>query len=115
MSAHHLLPASLLLLACAATPAQTCPNLGSQPVAAAWTCAPVALQCPGTTSWPQWKLFTPRHRAPAAHAGYRPRTPRERPAVLFQYGCTGLVFAPIALIRVRRMGYVIDMPEQRCR
>jgi hypothetical protein len=99
----------------AALHAQVCPNFGSQRVPASWTAAPVSLPCPGVSTWPAWRLRTPRHRAPTPHAGYRPLVARERPALLFQYACTGLVFAPVVLIRVRAMGYVVDMPEVSCR
>lgn len=111
-------PRLLLFLACwigAALRAQSCPNFGSQLVPASWSAAPVSLACPGGGAWPAWLLFTPRHRAPTPHMGFRPGTARERPALLLRYACTGLVFAPVALIRVRTMGYVVDMPEESCR
>ena len=100
---------------CPQTPAQSCPNLGSQWVAASWQPAPVALACPGAPAWPQWHLFIPAHRAPTPRAGFRPQSSRERPALLFQYRCTGLTFAPVALVRVRAMGYVVHMRAEPCR
>jgi len=109
---------SLLLsaLAADAAPAQTCPGYGSTPVPAAWTAAPIALGCPGAPSWPAWHLATPRHRAPTPHRpGYRPGVARTKGALLVPYACTGLLFAPITLLRVRVMGYVVDLAEHPCR
>ena len=100
---------------CPHTSAQVCPNLGSQRIAASWQPAPVALACPGAPTWPQWHLFIPAHRAPTPRAGFRPRSSRERRALLFQYRCTGLTFAPVALVRVRTMGYVVHMRAESCR
>ena len=111
-------PRLLLFLACwigAALRAQSCPNFGSQLVPASWSAAPVSLACPGGGAWPAWLLFTPRHRAPTPHMGFRPGTARERPALLLRYACTGFLFKPVALVRVRTMGYVVDMPEESCR
>lgn len=105
----------VLAASCSGAAAQWCPNLGTQRAAASWQAAPVALGCPGAPAWPQWHLFTPPHRAPTPRAGFRPRSSRERRALLFQYRCTGLIFAPIALVRVRTMGYVVHMQAESCR
>ena len=109
-----------LLVGCALlarpTVAQVCPAYGSTPIAATWTPAPVSLGCLGAPAWPQWHLYTPRHRAPNAHRpGFRPGVARQRGALLVPYACTGLLLAPIALQRVRVMGYVVDLPEHPCR
>ena len=100
---------------CPNTSAQGCPNLGSLRVAASLQPAPVSLACLGSPAWPQWHLFIPAHRAPTARVGFRPRSSRERRALLFQYRCTGLTFAPVALVRVRTMGYVVHMRAESCR
>ena len=107
-----------LLVGCALlarpTVAQVCPAYGSTPIAATWTPAPVSLGCLGAPSWPQWHLYTPRHRAPTPHTGFRPGQVREKRALLVPYACTGLDFAPVRLLRVRVMGYVVDMQEVAC-
>ena len=98
----------------AAPRAQACVNFGSTPMPASWTAAPVLLGCAGAPHWPQWHLYTPPHRAPAPHVGYRPGQVRELRALLVPYACTGLLFAPVVLQRVRSLGYVVDMAEEPC-
>jgi hypothetical protein len=111
---------SLLLLLASLTapaprgPAQSCPDYGSVPVAATWTPAPVALGCPGALTWPQWHLFTPRYRALAPKTGYRPGATSLEPALLVPYACTGLLFAPVRLGRIRAMGFVVDTAQAIC-
>ena len=106
-------PLALTLLS-AAAPAQPCPNFGAQARPATWSASPVLLQCPNAPNWPQWHLYTPRHRAPTPHTGFRPGQVREKRALLVPYACTGLDFAPVRLLRVRVMGYVVDMQEVAC-
>ena len=113
---HTVAVATLLALTLLSVtaPAQPCPDFGSQARPATWSAGPVALQCPNAATWPQWHLYTPRHRAPAPHLGFRPGQVRELRALLVPYACTGLDFAPVRLLRVRVMGYVVDMQEVAC-
>lgn len=109
-----------LLIACPLTvsllaPARPCSDYGSLPVASTWTPAPVALHCPGAPSWPQWHLYTPRHRALTPRQGYRPGVSTQQPALIVPYSCTGLLFAPIQLGRIRAMGFVVDTAQVPCR
>jgi len=99
---------------CATAAAQSCVDFGSTPMPSTWTAAPVLLGCPGAPNWPQWHLYTPPHRAPTPHVGFRPGAVRELRALLVPYQCTGLLFAPVVLLRVRAMGYVVDMEELAC-
>jgi hypothetical protein len=108
-----LLPLALGLTVCAPR-AQQCVDFGSTPMPATWTAAPVLLGCQGAPNWPQWHLYTPPHRAPTPHPGYRPTTVRQLRALLVPYRCTGLLFAPVVMERVRGMGYVVDMAEEPC-
>jgi len=107
--------ATALFAPSAAPPAQSCPDFGSQPVAATWTAAPVTLTCQGAPTWPQWHLYTPRHRALAPRVGYRPGAATQEPALLVPYACTGLRFAPFRLGRIRAMGFVLDVAQAPCR
>lgn len=108
--------AALLALTLLSAPAlaQPCPDFGSQAHPATWSASPVTMPCPSAVSWPQWHLYTPRHRAPTPHTGFRPGQVRELRALLVPYACTGLDFAPVRLLRVRVMGYVVDMQEVAC-
>ncbi|MGC6487679.1 MAG: hypothetical protein ACON4Z_08550 [Planctomycetota bacterium] len=94
---------------------QACPDFGSAPVAATWTGPPVALGCPGAPAWPPWHLYTPRHRALAPRTGFRPGVTTPEPALLVPYACTGLLFAPVQVGRVRAMGFVLDTAQVLCR
>ncbi|MCK5944584.1 MAG: hypothetical protein KAI24_21530 [Planctomycetes bacterium] len=118
MHRHDLLLLWAIGLLCAPATAQPCYDFGSTPTRASWTAAPVALGCaaaPPWSQWPQWHLYTPAHRAPGPHVGFRPLTPRAIGALLIPYRCTGLLFAPVLVGRVRTLGYVVDMPETVCR
>ena len=108
-----------LLLATAvlatAAPAQTgCYNFGSTPVAARWEASAVPLGCSLAPTWPQWHLFTPGHRAPGPHLGYNPGNAHRLPRILVTYRCTGFLFVPVVIHRVRLMGFVVDQPEIEC-
>jgi hypothetical protein len=103
-----------LLLPGAARAQSRCFDFGSVPRPARIEAGPRLLECAGGTVWPQWHLLTPPHREPAPRPGYDPGDARELPRVLVAYRCTGLLLAPIAILRVRRMGYVIDQPEIAC-
>lgn len=114
-----LLSASLLAAAAALTvarlPAQAvCYNFGSTPVAAHVDPAPVALACPYAPNWPQWHLLTPPHRMPTQHIGFNPGDAWQRPALLVTWRCTNFLFVPVAVARVRLMGYVVDQREFAC-
>ena len=61
-----------------------------------------------------WRLFTPQHRMPTPHWGYRPGRSQAVPAIIVQYQCTGLLLNPIAIVSHRYLGYVIDMSEHVC-
>ncbi|MBM4061960.1 MAG: hypothetical protein FJ265_12825 [Planctomycetes bacterium] len=92
-----------------------CPGFGSVPVPALVEAGPPLPSCPGCPpAWPLWHLFTPGHRAPAPHAGFRPGDARELPRLLVAYRCTGFLLVPVLPVRVRTMGYVIDQPEAPC-
>ncbi len=107
---------SLLAVAAACTfeatlaplPAQTCWGQGSVPVAASIEPSPLLLGCP------QWHLFTPAHRAPAAHPGFNPGDATARPRLLIAYRCTGFLLVPVVPVRITVMGYVLDRDESAC-
>ncbi|MBL8723689.1 MAG: hypothetical protein JNK49_06555 [Planctomycetes bacterium] len=102
-----------LFLLFAHLPAQTCFHFGSVPVPASFDQGP-ALGCPGAPLAPAWQLWTPAHRAPAPHFGFRPGDASERSRWLLTYRCTGLWLFPVVPHRLRTMGYVIDQPEEPC-
>ncbi len=106
----------LLLLGTASRAQIGCYNFGSTPVAAGWEASAVPLGCPlaPQSQWPQWHLFTPGHRKPTPHIGYDPGDARELPRVLITYRCTGFLFVPVVIDRVRFLGYVVDQPEYEC-
>lgn len=107
--------ATLAATFAAAAPSQTpCWDFGSTPKPATLEASALPLGCGYAPSWPQWHLFTPAHRAPTPHVGFNPGQARMFPRILVTYRCTGLVFAPIAIDRVRTLGYVIDQPEYAC-
>jgi len=92
----------------------TCHHFGSVPTAAQWQRSPTSLACPHAPAWPAWHLFTPAHRAPAVHAGFNPGNAVELPRLIVIYRCTGFLFVPVVIDRVRTMGYVVDQPEIQC-
>jgi hypothetical protein len=94
--------------------AQSCSNQGSTPVAALLEAGPVALGCAGAPTWPCWHLFTPRHRAPAPHAGFDPGNAVALPRILVSWHCTGWLLVPVLPAGVTTMGYVVDRPEYAC-
>jgi hypothetical protein len=94
--------------------AQTCPDQGSQLVAATWSPSPLALGCAGAPAWPQWHAFTPAHRAPVPHAGFRPGTACALPRLLVTWRCTGFLLVPVVPTGLVVSGYVIDRPEHDC-
>ena len=105
---------STVLLGTSSTAQTACYNFGSTPVAAMWEASAIALGCPRAPLWPQWHLFTPPHRAPRPHVGYNPGNAHLRPRVIVIYRCTGLLFVPVIIDRIRIMGYVTDQPEIEC-
>ena len=97
-----------------------CYDFGSTPVAATWEASYVPLGCTYLphwphSSWPQWHLYTPAHRRPGPHVGYNPGDARQLPRVLVTYRCTGFLFVPVMIDRVRFLGYVVDQPEYKCK
>ena len=92
----------------------TCYDFGSTPVARQWSDSPLPLGCAAAPTWPQWRLFTPWHRAPAAHIGFNPGNAHAWPVLLFRYRCTGWLLLPVVIDHVRTNGYVIDQPEHPC-
>jgi hypothetical protein len=91
-----------------------CYHFGSVPTAAQWQRSPTLLACPHAPTWPEWHLFTPAHRAPAPHTGFNPGNAVELPRLIVTWRCTGFLFAPVVIDRVRTMGYVVDQPELAC-
>jgi len=51
---------------------------------------------------------------PCTHVGFNPGDARELPRVIVIYRCTGFLFVPVVVSRVRSMGFVIDQPEYPC-
>ncbi len=92
----------------------TCYDFGSTPVGSTWEASAWPLGCAHAPSWPEWRLFTPGHRAPGPHPGFNPGQARRLPRVIVTYRCTGLFFLPVAIHRVRIMGFVTDQPEYAC-
>jgi hypothetical protein len=113
MTLHRRALTSTLLLATGLV-AQPCPDFGSTLVAGSWTWSPLPLGCAGAPTWPMWQLYTPPHRAPTAHPGFRPGNAHALPRLLIAYRCTGFLFAPVVPVQVRFSGYVIDQPEYAC-
>ena len=113
---YRILLTSLAALALAAGgEAQSlCYHLGSVPTAAQWQRSPTLLSCPNAPNWPEWHLFTPAHRAPAPRTGFNPGNAQALPRVIVTWRCTGLLFVPVVVDRVRTMGYVVDQPEIAC-
>lgn len=112
----HLLVAILAqAIAAQAIAAQTfCYHSGSTPMAASSTASPLPLGCIGAPSWPMWRMFTPQHRSPTVHFGYRPGRGESVPVIVVQYRCTGLLLTPVVASSLSNLGYVIDMPEHVC-
>jgi hypothetical protein len=107
----HLLVALLVQ----AIAAQTfCYHSGSTQVAASSTASPLPLGCTGAPNWPMWRMFTPQHRSPTAHFGYRPGRGESVPVIVAQYRCTGLLLTPVVASSHSYLGYVIDMSEHLC-
>lgn len=110
--------AHLLLVPALLTPAARaqlpCYDFGSTPVPASWERSVVPLGCPFAPQWPQWHLFTPGHRRPTPHVGYNPGDAHPLPRVLVTWRCTGFLFVPAVVDRVRYMGYVVDQDEHEC-
>ncbi len=104
----------LSMLTLQASLAAQCPNQGSVPVAASWQASPLALGCAADPGWPQWHLYTPAHRAPAPHMGFRPGDVTSRPRLLVAWRCTGYLFVPVVPWRITTMGFVLDRPETPC-
>lgn len=109
-----LVRAAAVLIAAVALPAQTCYHQGSLPVAARWEACVVPLGCAAAPGWPCWHLFTPTHRAPAAHVGFNPGNATALPRLLVVYRCTGFLLVPVVPVGITTMGYVIDRPESAC-
>jgi hypothetical protein len=116
LACRPVLRAAILFAALAAAVAaqSVCSDFGSVPVSATVEASPTTLDCPAARPWPDWHLFTPAHRAPQAHVGFRPGDARALPRVIVVYRCTGFLLVPVLPIRVRVMGYVIDQPEISC-
>ena len=97
-----------------ATAQSYCFHSGSTMLAASWMPGPLPLGCYGAPSWPMWRRFTPQHRSPAPHIGFRPGRGEAVPVIIVQYRCTGFLIEPVVASSYIYMGYVIDMPEHRC-
>lgn len=112
MAIHRYVLVALLAQPAAA---QTfCYHSGSTTLPATSTASPLPLGCIGAPNWPMWRMFTPRHRAPAPHVGYRPGRGEAMPVIVVQYRCTGLLLRPVVTSSLGTLGYVIDMPEHLC-
>ncbi|HEB52717.1 MAG TPA: hypothetical protein ENI87_05635 [bacterium] len=110
----RLASALLALSLLADVTAQSCFDQGSTLVGATLQHSPLTLGCANAPSWPQWHLYTPPHRAPAPHVGYRPGNAHAFPVLLTTWRCTGFLLFPIAPSGVRVAGYVIDRAEHPC-
>jgi len=84
------------------------------PIAANWSPGPLPLGCSNAPAWPSWRTFTPDHRTPTAHFGFRPGRSEAVPVIVVQYRCTGLLLNPVIATSHNYLGYVIDMPEHVC-
>lgn len=96
------------------TAQSTCYHSGSLPVMASWAPSPLPLGCNNAPNWPMWRTFTPAHRTPAAHFGFRPGRSEAVPVIVVQYRCTGQLLNPVVVSSHNYLGYVIDMPEHLC-
>ena len=114
-SPHRLLWLAISWLAAPSATAQAgCYDLGSEPVAAQWTAAPVVMTCPRGVTSPQWHLFTPAHAAPRSKPGFNPGDARPRAAWLVRWRCSPFFGLPVIPASIRPMGYVVHQAEYAC-
>lgn len=90
-----------------------CGGQGSARTAATWERGP-GLQCSPAPTAVAWHLFTPAHRQVVAKQGFRQGDAQALPRILISWRCTGWLFAPVAVDRIRTMGYVLDVAEVPC-
>ena len=109
-----LMPILGALLSQAVMTQSWCYHQGSMLVAASWTPSPLPLGCTAAPTWPMWQMFTPTHRTPTMHLGYRPGRGAALGVIVVHYQCTGLLLYPVVPSHYRTKGYVIDMPEHPC-
>lgn len=72
------------------------------------------LGCVGAPDWPAWHHLLPAHRAVVPKAGFHQGEARAIPCLLLQWRCTGLLLAPAVPLRLRTLGYVLDVAEVPC-
>lgn len=109
-----LVLSATVALAATSSAQTTCYDSGSVPTPARVLASPLPLTCSGAATWPMWRQFTPPHRAPAPHPGFRPGDARALPVLLVRYRCTGLWWLPVVPAGLRTNGYVVDQREHPC-
>lgn len=90
-----------------------CTNQGSELRALAVVAGP-PLGCLGALDQPAWHHVLPAHRAVVPKAGFRQGEARELPCLLLQWRCTGWLLVPAVPLRLRTLGYVLDVAEVPC-
>ena len=90
-----------------------CTQQGSEPRALAVVAGP-PLGCAHAPDWPAWHHVLPAHRAVVPKQGFHQGEARALPCLLLQWRCTGLLLAPVAPLRLRTLGYVLDVAEVPC-
>lgn len=90
-----------------------CTHQGSERMPLAVVTGP-PLGCAEAADWPAWHHLLPAHRAVVPKVDFHQGEARALPCLLLQWRCTGWLLVPVAPLRLRTLGYVLDVAEVPC-